>query len=352
MVRNFARSDSNWTCCSRKLWLLAKDDSEAKPPEYRLHEALRNGTDAEVELILNENPSLVNEPAEFGYTPLHIATIKKRYSAMKLLLLRGADSMIMDKFGCIPLQRAIIEDDQTATEILLRVCDNRNIIFRSMYSLLDIALTESSSGIVSLLLSCGIKPREINRRNAFLRLTERYSDYSMDEDDLETTGRHLLSAGLDFYDNGGRPCEWAIRFDNHHALRVLLKLGAKILHPYWALDLAAKYATLETIEILREAKIKGIDPDVADDDVWTILETFECREAEVWLPLQTSPTAEDSAAFRLLIDEVRERYNQESLLLETAGSENDMSKNNNGLSGKEGGEATGDKVCLPGAWVE
>lgn len=91
-VQGYTECFSNWTCCSCKLWLLAKDDSKMKTPEYRLHKVLRKDADAEIGHILNENPLLVNGLAEFGFTPLHIATKSKRYSAMKLLLLPGRRS--------------------------------------------------------------------------------------------------------------------------------------------------------------------------------------------------------------------------------------------------------------------
>lgn len=259
--------------------------------------------------------------------------------------------MMKDRLGFIPLQRAIMRDDQLATEILLCVCDDRNIILRGEYNLLELALTYSSSGIVALLLACGIRPRgSIWGQNGFVLLAGRESHHSQDEDDLETMGHHLLSAGLGFYDGGGLPCERAINFNNYHSLRVLLKLGARISWSHYALYLAAGIATFEMMEILREVKIKEFDPDTADE-AWmglTILMLFERREAQTWFVGQTRPTAEESATFRMLINEVRERYNKERLLLKTTSLEDDKSKIDNGLYGKDEEEQS----RLPGAWVE
>ncbi|KAI1157843.1 hypothetical protein F5B18DRAFT_668855 [Nemania serpens] len=172
-----------------------------------------------------------------------------------------------------------------------------------------------------------------------MRLAERKSNYSQDEDDLETIGHDLLNDGLDFYDDDRWPCEQAIETDNYHALRVLLKLGAKV------------FCNIRDDRDYQGRQIKEIDPDVEDMVGWIALKIFEYCEVRTRLPGQTSPTAEESAAFRMLINEMRERYDREMALLETVGLEDGKSRNINGLPGKDE-RPTGEQPRLPGAWGE
>ncbi|KAI1133588.1 ankyrin [Nemania abortiva] len=338
----YTRNYPHWAY-SRRLQVLVEEDYNSKSRGYPVHEALVRDTDAELELTLNECYMLVNEQAEFNYTPLHTATRLKRHSAMELLLLRGADPLKPDVYGYIPLIYAVSRNDYRATEILLRathVSDNVHL----QRHLIHTALRYSSSRILALLLSSSSNSGQLLESPPLWYLTERKPCYCQDEDDLEDIARYMLESGLDLSSSGVDVCARAVARDNFHLLRVLLKLGTQFYHmkegKWGVLHYAATYATLDTIEVLRKASISTLDPD-AKAEGFTAMDLFEERETcrDEWLlPRQKRPTAEDSAAFRTLINEVRERYEKEKMTLRP--------------SGQEDGGSGGDESPMPGSWVE
>ncbi|KAI0457534.1 ankyrin repeat-containing domain protein [Xylaria acuta] len=351
LVRYVARHRPDFCRGNSRVQMLAEDCYGSKLLGNPLLEALENDTDVELEHILNKRPSLVNDSTEFGSSPLHIAIKLQRYSTMKLLLLRRADPRKQNMFAYSPLQWAIYGNDCEAIQILLPFANDSNLLDRS----LGTAIQCSSNKVVSLLLSSSVKI-QARLPNAFERLARRNSLVCNEEDEIEAIAHHLLNAGLNFDDYGGTPCERAVKWNRCCILRVLLKLGAKFcsLGKRSVLRVAATYATLDTIELLREANIKEHDPD-AEWDGWTAMELFEYRKACTdgqLLPLQTRPTAEESIAFRALIDEVRERYNSARTLLETNNPEIEHPGKNDFLLSEEDGKVVGEQTSLPGAWVE
>ncbi|KAI1755573.1 ankyrin [Xylaria castorea] len=340
--------------------LLVQYRTRHDPNVYRSNSKLQ-GTDVDFEHALNEYPSLVNEPAEFGLTPLHIATKLGRCSAMKLLLLRGADPHKRDVFWRTPLHSAIRASNCEAIKILLQFASESNLLDRHGRNPLELALWWSSSRVVSLLLSSGINKGNLQRDspwNAFEWLTNRAHSCCDDEDEIEAIARHLLNAGLNFDDYGGTPCDEAARNNNCHVLRVLLNLGAKFYAPEEGepsvLHMAGYYATFDTITLLRKVDIEELDPD-AKYRGWTPMEIFEFRETHddaEFFPRQTRPTQKESIAFRALINEVRERYNSKRILLKADDLEADNSGGNGELLSEEDRKVVGNQQSLPGAWIE
>ncbi|KAI0855609.1 ankyrin [Xylaria cubensis] len=361
LVRYRARHEPNLYRSINKLQMLAEDYCSSISPDYSLYEALTKGSDADLERALNENPALANEPTEFGLTPLHRATKLGRCSAMKLLLLRGADPNKRDVFWRAPLHLAILANNSEAIQILLPFASDINLLDRRGRNPLELAIWWSSSKIISLLLSSSINKGKLIRDgpwNAFEWLARREKKFCEDEDEMEAIAHHLLNAGLKFDDYGGVPCEQAVRENNCHALRVLLKLGAKFYIPGEGepsiLHTAGYYARLETIKLLSEADIKELDPD-AKFGGWTAIEIFEHRETHAdgeLFPRQTRPTGEESIAFRAFINEARERYSNTRILLEADGPKFDNSGGNGVLFGEEDGKVVAKQKPLPGTWVE
>ncbi|KAI0447103.1 ankyrin [Xylaria telfairii] len=341
-----------------KLRILVEDSYDSKLTEYPLLDALVKGTDVELEHILDEFPLLVNEPIEFSETPLHIATRLRRYSAMELLLLRGADPRKRDVFHEAPLHVAILWNDYKAIQILLRFTSSGNFLDRRGYSPLERAIYYSSSQVISLLLSSGMGI-QTDSSNALRWLGVRSPSCHDDDEEIKAIAHHLLNAGLNFDDCGGNPCDPAIRVNNYRTLRVLLNLGAQFHGPkegeFNILYTAGNYATLNTIQVLREANIKQFDPD-AKYRGWTAMSLFEYRETcrdEKLGPMKTRPTEEESIAFRALINEIRERYNNAKLVLEASNLEvGNSGIDNEVLLGEEDSKVVEKHGSLPGAWVE
>ncbi|KAI0106300.1 ankyrin repeat-containing domain protein [Nemania sp. FL0031] len=223
-VQYLTMSCPPWTCPSSKLQVLAEEDYNSNSREYPLHDALNRCTDAELEFVLNEHPSRVYEPAEFNITPLHRATALQRYSAMELLLLRGADPMKQDRYGLIPLYYAIRRDDYRATEILLRVTNVSDLVHLYGDALSTMALRCSSSKTTALLLSAGSTVKRLGLGSPG-GLASRRLRGCQEYDDLEAILRHLLNIVLDSNDCSGLLLKQAIQWDNLPLLRALVKSG-------------------------------------------------------------------------------------------------------------------------------
>lgn len=65
----------------------------------QLHQAMQEGDLQAVKAILNNNPSLVQQPDERGFTPLVLATYHNQQSITKLLLDHGAQVDAQDANG-------------------------------------------------------------------------------------------------------------------------------------------------------------------------------------------------------------------------------------------------------------
>ena len=74
--------------------------------ELIIHRAADNGDLAALNVILDENPKLLNARDEGGRTPLHRAVGKNQMEAVKYLLARGAQVNVQDRIKDTPLSYA------------------------------------------------------------------------------------------------------------------------------------------------------------------------------------------------------------------------------------------------------
>jgi ankyrin repeat protein len=72
----------------------------------RIHEAVKAGDIEEVRSLLKINPQLAGIPDENGMTPLHWISISGRRDIAELLIEKGADLNVKDKWNLTPLSRA------------------------------------------------------------------------------------------------------------------------------------------------------------------------------------------------------------------------------------------------------
>jgi len=74
--------------------------------EDRIHEAVKAGNFYEVRSLLEINPQLARIPDENGMTPFHWVSISGRKDIAELLIEKGADINVKDKWNMMPLSRA------------------------------------------------------------------------------------------------------------------------------------------------------------------------------------------------------------------------------------------------------
>lgn len=93
----------------------SKDKDERTP----LHQAIQYGYFESMELILNKDPSMVNEKDKNGRTALHYATFKVSPEKMKLVLDKKPNINVQDKDGKTPLHYAARYMNSNIAELLL-----------------------------------------------------------------------------------------------------------------------------------------------------------------------------------------------------------------------------------------
>lgn len=73
---------------------------------------------------LSTNNEFINNQDKDGDTPLHIAIFLSNYEACKILINNGADMLIKDKWGQIPLHRICFTlKDKNTIKIIILICE-------------------------------------------------------------------------------------------------------------------------------------------------------------------------------------------------------------------------------------
>ncbi|EOO01279.1 putative ankyrin repeat protein [Phaeoacremonium minimum UCRPA7] len=136
----------------------------------------------------------------------------------------------------------------------------------------------------------------------------------------------LLQAGasLEARHHGGvTPLKVAVYEDNAMVVQLLLQAGAKVDPPPAlsgrnVLHLAALFAGQDTLNILADANIRGLDVDAVDEDGDTPLNCWRWRkyaDSNHLFAGTTRPTVEDDHAFEALLQGVRDRTFQADIEL-------------------------------------
>jgi ankyrin repeat protein len=84
-----------------------------------IHDAAKAGDLAKVKALLTDNPGLVNEKTEIGWTPLHTAAFCGHKDVVELLLAKGAKVNAKDNGGETPLHWAATEGNKDVVELFL-----------------------------------------------------------------------------------------------------------------------------------------------------------------------------------------------------------------------------------------
>jgi len=95
-----------------KDFALNGDSRETQKQFYPFHLAVETGDIDQVKILLDKEPGQVNSKNNNGRTPLHLAMWYDRDQIAALLLARGADPQVKDKWGFIPLYYSAAEREK------------------------------------------------------------------------------------------------------------------------------------------------------------------------------------------------------------------------------------------------
>lgn len=316
-----------------------------------------------------------NDDEDPTSTPLHDCLLGNDNNTLSVALaLCPSDVNRLDYLGWSPMHLAILRGDKAALSMML-ACPDSNLQVRSYDgdSLLHVAarLGEGSMEMTRLLLEAGA---DVNARNdigsacgqtpiifAFNNpetlqlLLERDAEHTIEvvfgdsvrclespvtwasrwnfgfEDRVDCQHRWDKSLGLlvshgidlDLPDPFGQtPLHWSIINQNRALLRPLIQYGARIdavdEDGWGILHFAARYGDLELINILSDAKIKGIQPDAKSTDGESPMLIMVGRLLELEFngdgpPGVSVPTYEEMLAFKHLLEDIRCRNMDEQL---------------------------------------
>jgi len=93
-----------------------------------LHWAVKNNNERAVQILIDADAD-VNQPDEDGNTPLHWAVKNNNERAMQILIDAGADVNQANKFDNTPLYRAVENNNKRAVQILIDAGALRTILF-------------------------------------------------------------------------------------------------------------------------------------------------------------------------------------------------------------------------------
>jgi len=120
-------------------------------------EAAEEGDINKVELILQENPTLLNSKDESGAMPLHVAAAKGHRNVAELFIAKGAKINAKDHEGQTPLHHAALNNHMDIAELL--ISENAKLNVKNITGLTPLALARGSKHgkMIELLKARGAK---------------------------------------------------------------------------------------------------------------------------------------------------------------------------------------------------
>lgn len=131
--------------------------------------AAKDGDSATLAQLINEQPDLINQTTQRGWTPLHVASFMGHLDCISLLLAAGADvhARTTDGFDSPAVFKAAANNDpQHRTEAVLLLLDHGSDVQVQVvdgFTLLHEAAVQHDFALATLLLERGIA---VNRRKA------------------------------------------------------------------------------------------------------------------------------------------------------------------------------------------
>ena len=126
-------------------------------PEISIFEASAIGKNNYVTTALSENPGLIHEFSEDGFTPLSLAAYFGNEDVIRTLLLNGADPNIPSRngFNVYPIHSAVASNYTMIAKMLLEAGADINVVQKSGATPLHSAASNGNIELLIVLLEAG-----------------------------------------------------------------------------------------------------------------------------------------------------------------------------------------------------
>ena len=239
----------------------------------------------------------INVADRFGFTPLSYAALRGNVPVVDALLSAGAEPDSRDSWDYTPLIWALSasgEDGISCVEALIKAGANVNQRAVRNKTPLHTAASKDNVEGVRMLLQAGAKPQRTMSGQSPM-------DMAAMADACKVV-RYLWENDLESRNPGEfiTPVGFAVTFNSHGALALLLKLGSEyrsVVMGWTVLHCAAKYGNLGTIKILADFGLRGMDPVLRD--------TNGCTPKDLFARRYDDPPEDMAMEFGRLMESVR-----------------------------------------------
>lgn len=272
---------SNWRVDEIRALFPTVESVEDRRRFSRVHKIVLQILHMDLEKELLRNPSAVDQEDADGRTPLSWAAARGDNKSVEIFLRHGASPNTPDRIGQGPLRQSIKAYDATCAKILLAYGANVDQTDNWKQTALQSAVYYMDPvSFLTPLLAAGSK---VNTRDTLGNspLTEACRKNQPDAVRLLLDHEADVNWANDF---GHTPFYQCVRFNSHEALEILLttdiqhssrhQKGATVLH------LAAEWADIRTLGLLRQARLRGVHVGDRTDDGLTAIDVAERRREE------------------------------------------------------------------------
>ena len=232
------------------------------------------------QILVNDRASTdINKGDLLGTTPLMWAARRGDARTVQILLENNADPNVCNRFLQSPLLHAVRSSSSTCVDVLLEAgADPSHVDLRKSNALHWAVMHRADIGLVQRLIAAGT---EVNRHDCLgvtpISHTALRDQYQLTSALLDN-GAHLESVD----DDGDSFLHQAILYQAEDVLRLGLERGAcrtaRNLQGRSFLHFAALYSDLKILEVLRSARLEGVEPDAFDLEGKTPLQLAQERE--------------------------------------------------------------------------
>ncbi|OHE95702.1 hypothetical protein CORC01_08986 [Colletotrichum orchidophilum] len=276
----------------------------------------------------------------YGWCPLHWAIFLADYASFDMLLYRGASLKTTTRSGWTPLHYAARYEPLGSvrmTRALLEAgadVDAQVNNYRGSRGETAIMFAFDNPGVVELLLQKGsalVVETDTNwvcplsyrarRTSNVARWDPRRCYWDRSLDLLCNAGMDLNVPSKQAGFEGRTPIHDTILWRNAALLELLIQCGARLdaidKNGSGVLHFAAQSANQELIDVLSDARIRGVNPDQANAAGDTPMRIMTARlygKEDSRQPGETVPTFDEWLAFRHFLEDLRERNREDFLL--------------------------------------
>ncbi|RYP72193.1 hypothetical protein DL771_004323 [Monosporascus sp. 5C6A] len=309
--------------------LLQTDENQDAMNLTALHMSALGLSSLSLEQQLESNPGALNVPDSYGKTTLCWAASRDDLAAVQMLLKWGAQPDLGDRTGRNALHHAVLASSLGSGRNALQ----HSVLARSLgvVSSLDVvrSLLDSGASVDAADIwgdtALALASRRLGSpdQNAIIELLLDRGARIDSRNDTGSTPLHVAAseappetvsflllhgADIDTQDSELKtPIMVAVEVDEADNVRVLQECGANlsgVCKKGWnLLAYAAAYASIPTMEVLRESKLRNIDVDARDVSGRTVWDIFEQLRNDLCVR-QRAPLEQERAALEALLSSV------------------------------------------------